>query len=691
MKGLEVHGEDRREGVENEGNPTIGFDAMEEEQDIIVEDKEIWLERGQEDLLHASDVSIFYEDFPPLPDFPCITPAPVKAITSSSSSSCSSSASSSSSAAAWAVLKSEAEEDVEKNHHRNHYYHHNNNDDFNSQAMDDPVDVSTAALSSTCSMEVPQPPDQAMELGIECMDVMEDFGYIDLLESNDFFDPSSIFHPDEGLFEEFQMEQNEPQDQLQLQYDEQAGNEADHQGGRSDDLAMVFLDWLKSNKETVSADDLRRVKLKKTTIECAARRLGGGKEGMKQLLKLILQWVQTNHLQRRRLRESTSNVNLPYPYNQEYPLQNQNPNPNSNLNCNPIPADHSNPCFTQSPWNVAPPPYLAADPATVMPGFSPMVGYMGDPFSNGSSNINGHPYGTPQDCNHRLQSYQTWPPSQFPPASHFNSFADNNLQSAQPQIPGFTGYGNQYPYQYVPANGDNRLTRLGSSATKEARKKRMARQRRYLSYHRNQNHDDHNIQNQNQGAGDPHERLADDPNGGPTGQSNPGSWVYWPTAAGGGSASTTVDAPVDRPAMQTQTNNHRQAAAERRQGWNPEKNLRFLLQKVLKQSDVGSLGRIVLPKKEAETHLPELEARDGISIAMEDIGTSRVWNMHFGPTTKAGCISSKTLLIRGVKVRQPAGPKPENKRAGKSQRNSHASCPAAAYNNGSGSQKQTVK
>jgi len=32
------------------------------------------------------------------------------------------------------------------------------------------------------------------------------------------------------------------------------------------------------------------------------------------------------------------------------------------------------------------------------------------------------------------------------------------------------------------------------------------------------------------------------------------------------------------------------------QGWKPEKNLRFLLQKVLKQSDVGNLGRIVLPK-----------------------------------------------------------------------------------------------
>lgn len=32
------------------------------------------------------------------------------------------------------------------------------------------------------------------------------------------------------------------------------------------------------------------------------------------------------------------------------------------------------------------------------------------------------------------------------------------------------------------------------------------------------------------------------------------------------------------------------------QGAKSDKNLRFLLQKVLKQSDVGSLGRIVLPK-----------------------------------------------------------------------------------------------
>lgn len=52
---------------------------------------------------------------------------------------------------------------------------------------------------------------------------------------------------------------------------------------------------------------------------------------------------------------------------------------------------------------------------------------------------------------------------------------------------------------------------------------------------------------------------------------------------------------------------------------------------------MSSLGRIVLPKKEAETYLPELEARDGIPLAMEDIGTSRIWNMRyrFWPNNKS--------------------------------------------------------
>ncbi|MFS7934168.1 putative ribosomal protein S5 domain 2-type [Helianthus anomalus] len=63
-------------------------------------------------------------------------------------------------------------------------------------------------------------------------------------------------------------------------------------------------------------------------------------------------------------------------------------------------------------------------------------------------------------------------------------------------------------------------------------------------------------------------------------------------------------------------------------GFNTDKNLKFLLQKVLKQ-DVGSLGRIVMPKKEAESLLPDLNSRDGITIPMEDIGTSQVWNTRY--------------------------------------------------------------
>ncbi|XP_020105605.1 B3 domain-containing protein LFL1-like [Ananas comosus] len=57
--------------------------------------------------------------------------------------------------------------------------------------------------------------------------------------------------------------------------------------------------------------------------------------------------------------------------------------------------------------------------------------------------------------------------------------------------------------------------------------------------------------------------------------------------------------------------------------------LRFILQKELRNSDVGPLGRIVLPKKEAEAHLPTLKARDGISINMYDLETFQLWTFKY--------------------------------------------------------------
>lgn len=65
------------------------------------------------------------------------------------------------------------------------------------------------------------------------------------------------------------------------------------------------------------------------------------------------------------------------------------------------------------------------------------------------------------------------------------------------------------------------------------------------------------------------------------------------------------------------------------QGWKPEKNLRFLLQKVLKQSDVGNLGRIVLPK-----------VIYSLTCTFDSLITSLCWNFFwkFASFTLKTCI-----------------------------------------------------
>nr|AAQ04076.1 ABI3-like transcription factor [Prunus avium] len=749
-----------------------GGGAMEEledqEDNLGVDPSEMWLDDNDQETAFLADVndpSIFYNDhFPPLPDFPCMssssssssTPAPVKPVTSSSTSS---SISSSSSAASWAILRSDAEEDGER---RQQQHHNSYNHRYQYSQVDDQA-VDAHALSSTASMEISQPSDLGREGGaIDCMGAMETFGYTDLFESNEFFDLSSIFQSDSLLMEQFQQDDDhqqlltphqlqdpneataiipQQQQQQEVAVRDEENNKKDDQNENKepDDMAMVFLEWLRSNRETVSAEDLRSVKIKKSTIECAARRLGGGKEAMKQLLKLVLEWVQTNHLQKRRSNSLTTKDANIVAQQQQYHDPFQNPNPNTSprvLEPNPSCS------FTQTPW-MAPPPHAAYDhageslsplrPRRPPPAAYPsMMGYIApDQYVNGPG-----PYQPSPEYHHMIDSGQpTWPSSPFGMGTaHYGSFPDNNIHLAPPpqhRPQAFAGYGSQYqPYQYFPGNGEHQLMRLGSSATKEARKKRMARQRRLVSHHRHGHH--HQQQHLNAQMPDhllhqQHTRLVGNAanlncaNSVPL-QANPGNWFYWATATAAPSPSpammpsiTPEAAPpppvqqMDRPAStQAQNYNQGRSAAqerqERRQGWKSEKNLKFLLQKVLKQSDVGSLGRIVLPKKEAETHLPELEARDGISIPMEDIGTSRVWNMRYRywPNNKSRMyllentgdfvranglqegdfiviysdVKCNKYMIRGVKVRQ-AGPKSEgNKRPGKSQRNQHASTPA---------------
>ncbi|KAI3982832.1 hypothetical protein MKX01_010315 [Papaver californicum] len=55
----------------------------------------------------------------------------------------------------------------------------------------------------------------------------------------------------------------------------------------------------------------------------------------------------------------------------------------------------------------------------------------------------------------------------------------------------------------------------------------------------------------------------------------------------------------------------------------------LLVQKELRNTDVGNLGRIVIPKKDAEANLPPLEAKDGIILQMEDMNYSAEWKFKF--------------------------------------------------------------
>ncbi|KAH6811322.1 hypothetical protein C2S51_025084 [Perilla frutescens var. frutescens] len=53
--------------------------------------------------------------------------------------------------------------------------------------------------------------------------------------------------------------------------------------------------------------------------------------------------------------------------------------------------------------------------------------------------------------------------------------------------------------------------------------------------------------------------------------------------------------------------------------------LAYLFKKQLKNSDVGVLRRMVLPKRESEIHLPVLESKEGIPISMLDMDGIHEW------------------------------------------------------------------
>ncbi|XP_056172030.1 B3 domain-containing transcription factor LEC2 [Syzygium oleosum] len=59
------------------------------------------------------------------------------------------------------------------------------------------------------------------------------------------------------------------------------------------------------------------------------------------------------------------------------------------------------------------------------------------------------------------------------------------------------------------------------------------------------------------------------------------------------------------------------------------KRLRMLLKKELKNSDVGYLGRIVLPKREAEENLPIISDKEGIQLVIRDVYSHHEWILRY--------------------------------------------------------------
>ncbi|XP_027174476.1 B3 domain-containing transcription factor ABI3 [Coffea eugenioides] len=817
MKGMDVI-------MEESAFPATAFDddhMKQDEQVMSVNggcgEREIWFgrdHRGHDQdssLLDDDDdadvnndpCSLFYTDFPPIPDFPCMssssssssTPLPARAVASTSSSS---SSSSSSAATSWAVFKSEPDDSFHRNSEAEMQRYHPLE-----RQCDEVVNAAAAAaaLSSTASMEIlPLPDDYCSNRDMNCMNAMENFGYMDLLDNSDIWDPCSIFEsenvnpPQQDHDHQFQERKpassacatpNHQEDQIQApsqhhQPVEEDGNDNGNDGGLyflqgNSELGVIFLEWLKQNKDHISAEDMRSIKLKRSTIECASKRLGCTKEGKKQLLKLILEWVEQYQLHKRRATEMGSRAAadfdpISYHYHEQAPAAaaahetiNPNPNPNPSptttdlINCKSVvPCSHQDPstaCLSPSPspW-VPPAPPCESCPNSLAAPFPPtMGGYACDPYScaaaatvavavpvSNQTMNNANLYLVPAEYHQPTDSPQSWSGPYSMPQAQYNPFPDNTklpVSGSQAQAL----YANPYPYQVFDGSSGERLVRYGSSATKEARKKRMARQRRISLHQYRHHHSHHHHTHQNQPQSLVNEQHAtripavgDDCTS--NSPANPGNWIYWspavPPPAPAPMASTmrplvspdepshrqAPTQPVDRAYLQPQQNHQRQVpSSDRKQSWKTEKNLKFLLQKVLKQSDVGNLGRIVLPKKEAETHLPELESRDGIPIALEDIGTSNVWNMRyrFWPNNKSRMyllentgdfvrvnglqegdfivIYSDTkcgkYLIRGVKVRQPGSKSEAKKPARRNQRN----VPQAANNFALASFKQTVK
>jgi hypothetical protein len=283
-----------------------------------------------------------------------------------------------------------------------------------------------------------------------------------------------------------------------------------------EELPRFFMEWLTSNRENISAEDLRGIRLRRSTIEAAAARLGGGRQGTMQLLKLILTWVQNHHLQRKRPRDVME---------QAAGLHGQLPSPVANPGYEFSAGGQDKAAGGGTSWM----PYQQqpfTPPAYGGDAVYPSAAGQQYPFHQSSSTssvvVNSQPFSPPTvgDMHGAGGANMSWPQQYVPfppPGASTGSYPMPQPFSFSP------GFGGQYAGGHA-AMAPQRMAGVEASATKEARKKRMARQRR-LSCLQQQRNQQLNL-GQIQGSVHPQEPSPRSAHSTPVTPSA-GAWGFW--------------------------------------------------------------------------------------------------------------------------------------------------------------------
>lgn len=397
-------------------------------------------------------------------------------------------------------------------------------------------------------------------------------------------------------------------------------------GGEEESASQMFARWLQSNAHWISLSDLRKIKLKTSTIESVTKRLGGGKKGLMLFLKFVLMWVQNSQTNLKEEKAvpvvSPSSMHSSMLHTSGFPgttgmavegvsgrdsfgasdssggfVGNKTHMQTSFSGCGSSPT-----AAMSADWTTA--RTQGAHTTLVHPNLSsPMSRSYTSPLQNTNFCQTNNPW-----LHHNSNVVRgVCPTSMSSPLQSLARGSNSRMGGGCSPDASSMLMSMQQPHcaDSTPA-----------ATTRAARKSRMERQRWSVR------------RNRKWAAAGQHHRLATVATSNGYGHSSTTSWSQ---SLGSGMQKSSYSS-----SQMCQQSSKGTSTMEYQQSKRPERSLKLLFHKELKQSDVGSLGRIVLPKA-AETCLPPLELRDGVNLVVEDMNSTKVWNMRyrFWPNNKS--------------------------------------------------------